>query len=436
MRALCLCLLVSLLLSACSAGGNLVESVDPTTTPNANDATPTRLPFAATQTAEVGQAPYIIERVVLATELDDDGEPAREVTVIPENQENIFLAIRARGITAGTRFKAVWFENDEILGQSDERVDDAGDGAQWITLQFRSIAQMNPAATHAVELVINDRRIDVYAFRVGVGDPSDVIAEATLALGTDGVGEPVKPGDTFDRFAPQVVLVVRISNMVDPTGMVFNTFWLRNDLPIDQRPPDGGQPRLDSDPPDPNDRKMTFTHVPQAPLVPGEYSVTVLLNGSEVASFPFTIVAEADLIPTAEPTERVSATATTVSSGVSVSDLFVASEIDDETGEPDSERVRVWQAEAEEIIPLYVAVELSELRVDDVVTFSVGIRGSVIERYELPVAAFENGWLSTEIELRAPDNPNDAVEYEIILYVNDTRVRGSNVLVESQAEED
>lgn len=425
-----------MLLSACSAGGNLVESSDPAPTSSLSDPTPTRLPFAATQTAEVSQVPYVIERVVLATELDDDGEPIREISVISEEQQNIYLAVRARGITQGTRFKAVWFENGQIIGQSDERVEEPAEGAQWIALSFRSVARMNPAATHTVELVINDRRIDVYAFRVGVGDPSDVIAEATLALGTDGEGEPVRPGDTFDRFAPQVVLVARISNMVDPTGMVFNSFWFRDGLPIDQRPPDGGQPRLDSDPPDPNDRKMTFTHIPQAPLVTGEYSVTLLLNGAGIATYPFTIVAEQALIPTERPTARPQVTATTVVSGVSVADLFIASDIDEETGEPDSERVRVLRADAGEIIPLYVSVELADLRVDDVVTFSVGISGSVIDRFELPVAAFERGWLSTGIELRAPDNPNDAVEYEIVLYLNDTRVRGSNILVESLPEDE
>ncbi|CAN5807009.1 hypothetical protein BH20CHL1_BH20CHL1_03120 [soil metagenome] len=436
MRATIFCLLLSMILPACSAGGNLVVSADPTPTPNVSAPTPTRLPFAATQTAAVSEVPYIIERVVLATELADDGAPTEEVTVLSEEQQEIYLAIRARNIAGGTSFRAIWFEDDQIIGQSDERVAESNGDGQWVALPFRPIAQLNPAANHTVELVINDRRINVYAFRVGAGNPSDVIAEATLALGTDGEGEPVWPGETFDRFAPQLVLAVRISNMVDPTGMVFNSFWLRDDLLIDQRPPDGGQPQLTSDPPDPADRRMTCTLVPQVPLVPGEYSVTVLLNGSEIAGYPFTIASEDAAQATAEPTERVEATASPVASGVSVTDLFVASEIDEATGEPDSERVRVWETEAEESVPFYVSVALSDLRVDDVVSFSIGIRGSVIDRYQLPVAAFERGWLSTRVEMRSPDNPNDAVEYEIVVYVNDTRVRSANVLIESVAEEE
>lgn len=435
-RTIVFCLLLTMILPACSAGGNLVESANPTPTANVSEPTPTRLPFAATQTAEVSQVPYIIERVVLATELAEDGEPTEEVSVLSQEQQNIYLTVRARGIAEGTSFKAVWFEDDQVIGQSDERVEATNGDGQWVALPFRPIAQLNPAANHTVELVINDRRINVYAFRVGVGDPSDVIAEATLALGTNEEGEPISPGDTFDRFAPQLVLAVRISNMVDPTGMVFNSFWLREDLPIDQRPPDGGQPQLATDPPDPNDRKMTFTHVPQAPLVPGEYSVTVLLNGSEIASYPFTIASGDIAIATAEPTERGAATASPAESNVRVTDLFIASAIDEETGEPDSERVRVWETEAQESVPFYVSVALSDLRVDDVVSFSIGIRGSVIDRYELPVAAFESGWLSTEVEMRAPDNPNDAVEYEIAVYVNDTRVRSANVLIESLPEEE
>ncbi len=426
--------LAVLLLPACSAGGDLTESVAPTPTQQVNAPTPTRLPFAATQTAEVGEAPYIIERVVLATELADDGAPLEEVSVLSEKQQNIFLAVRVRGIAPGTRFKAVWFENDAIIGQSDERVEAPEGDAQWIALPFRSIAQLNPAASHAVELVINDRRIDVYAFRVGVGDPSGVIAEATLALGTDEAGQPIKPGDTFDRFAPQLVLAVRISNIVDPTGMIFNTYWLRDGLPIDQRPPDGGQPQLASDPPDPNDRKMTFTFIPQTPLVPGEYSVAVLLNGSEIASYPFTIVSENVATSTPAPTEPAGPTASSAFSSARVTDLFLTSEIDEETGEPASERVSVWETEAGESVPLFVAVSLANLRVDDVVEVSLRINGSEIERFALPVAAFEQGWLSTEVELRAPDNPDNAVEYEIIVYLNDTRARSSTVLIETPAE--
>lgn len=436
MRAVVFCMLLTFILPACSAGGNLVESADPTPSPNMSDPAPTRLPFAATQTAEISQAPYVIERVVLATELAENGEPTKAVSVLSEEQQNIYLAVRARGVADGTSFKAVWFEDDQIIGQSDARIEEPSEEAQWIALPFRSIAQLNPAANHTVELVINDRRINVYAFRVGVGDPSDVIAEATLALGTDEEGDPIRPGDTFDRFAPQLVLAVRISNMVDPTGMVFNSFWLRDDLPIDQRPPDGGQPQLTSDPPDPNDRKMTFTHVPQAPLVPGEYSVTVLLNGSEIASYPFTIVSEIVESSRAEPTEPAEETASPVESSVSVTDVFIASEIDEETGEPDSQRVRVWETDAEESVPFYVSVALSDLRVDDVVSFSIGIQGSVIDRYQLPVAAFEHGWLSTEVEMRAPDNPDDAVEYEVVVYVNDTRVRTATVLIESLPEKE
>lgn len=428
-----LVVLLALVLSACSAGANLTEPPPPSPTADVAQAspTPTRLPFAATQTAAAGAVPYVLERVVLATEIEDDGAPANEVSVISEEQENIFLTVRIRDLPAGSRFQAIWMENDQEIGRSDESVADAGPGARWVALPFRPIARLNPAAAHSVELVIDDRRIDSYAFRVGVGDASDIIAESTLALGTDDEGEPIKPGETFDRFTPQVVLIARISNLVNPEGMVFTTYWIREGLVLAQRPPDGGQPRLTSDPPDPNDRTMTFTFVPEGNIVPGEYDAALFLNGQEIARYAFTIVPDEMPSVTPSPTERVGPTQTPSVSEVTVADVQVVESVDEETSEPDGDSITTIEAYPGEVIPLHVAVSLEDLRIDDEVEFTIGIGNSIIDRYPLPFAAFDDGWLAADVDFRAPDLRNDTVEYEIVVYINGSRAHSTSIEIES-----
>jgi hypothetical protein len=392
---------------------------------------PTRLPFAGTQTAEANQTPYVIERVILTTEINADSSPANEVSALSQEQQLIYLTVRVRDLPDGTRFRAIWFENDEVIGQSDERVERVEESVTWVALPFRSIAALNPSATHLVELIVNDRRVETFAFRVGVGAASDVIAETTFALGTDDNGQPVSAGEVFNRSASQIVLVARISNVVDPTGMIFSSYWMRGNVLLAQLAPDGGQPRLQSDPADPADRIMTFIFAPDSPMLPGDYTVFLHLNGAEMAGFNFTISSEEGSAEDGEPTEPPEPTATPVVSGVSLVDLVIAAGINEETSEPDGERLQMIETYPGEQVTVFVSIALADLRIDDVVEFTVGIDNSIIDRFRLPVAAIESGWLSTELEIRAPDLPNSAVEYEITVYLDGIRARGTTVLVET-----
>ena len=424
-QALLVFLSACLVLSACSAGADFGEPPDPTPTTPAGSfiPVPTLLPLAATRTAEANAVPFTIERVVLTTELAPDGGPANEVSVLSEEQQNIFLAVRVRDVPPDTRFRAVWFENDSTIGQSEVRATKPDGSVQWIALPFRSIARLNPAATHSVDLIVGEQLVNSYAFRVGVGNARDVIAEATLALGTTDDGQPVSPDHEFDRFSPQIVLVARISNMVDPTGMIFTSHWMRGNVSLGQRGPDGGQPGSDS-------RVMTFTLVPEGNLIPGAHTVIVMLNGTQIAAYNFTVLGDGNQSPDPEPTVATEATATEVLAGVEIRDIVVAREVDEDTSEPE-DGFEVIEGFPSEVIDLIVAIRLVDLTDDDVVEFSIGIGNSIIERHRLPVAALEDGWLATPVSFRAPDIPDRTVVYEIFVYVDGQRVDGTTLSVVS-----
>ena len=187
---------------------------------------------------------------------------AKQIQVVAALVEgnSIRSTVRITGAPPETVFRAYWFEGDTILGQSEVTLPASDEPTRWVALGFRAPAALNPAAPHAVELRINDRKIDTYTFRVGVGAIEDVIAEASMALGTrDEV--VVGRGELFDVLAGQLVAVVRVSNVVDPTGMIFTVFWYRGDTLVGQGQPDGGQPRLSPEP-QPLERRLTFTFAP------------------------------------------------------------------------------------------------------------------------------------------------------------------------------
>ena len=106
-------------------------------------------------------------------------------------------------------------------------------------------------------------------------------------------------------------------------------------------------------------------------------------------------------------------------------DIVVATGIDGDSFEPedDIDRAEGYPAEA---IEFFVAVEFANLLVDDRVEITVGIRLG-LERLHPSVAAMDQGWMATQIELRAPDIQNRVVTYEIDVYINGSPAGGNDL---------
>lgn len=415
------------LLAGCTDAGALGVSPVPTATHRVQP-TVTRPPFAATQTAEARQPAYVIERIAFALNVEPDGAPVEEVPVIPADTRNLFMTVRITGAPPETVFRAYWFEGDTIIGQSEVVLPVSEEQTRWVALGFRAPAALNPAAPHAVELRINDREIDTYTFRVGIGAIEDVIAEASMALGTrDEV--VVGRGELFDVLAGQLVAVVRVSNVVDPTGMIFTVFWYRGDTLIGQGQPDGGQPRLSADP-QPLERRLTFTFAPAGGLTPGEYEAVILINGAEVRAMPFTIVGEQ--LPTATPEVTPTLPVPTPAfSDVEVRDLRVVYNVDG-SGAPTGSNVTRVETTPNNVANLQVAIQVVDLRIDDVIEVDVLQGGRAFVRYRYPVAAFDNAWMSLTARLAAPARGGAAYTYDILIFVNGTRMRSATVVVDLQ----
>lgn len=387
-----------------------------------NPAAPTRPSFAATQTAVANEATYVLERVTLATNVDENSVPQEEVSVIPSASRSVFLAVLASEIEPQTQFRAFWYEGDTLIGRSEVIVTQSEGEQRWIALGLQVGEDLQPSQSHTVELWINERVINTYSFRVGVGDLEDAVAEATMALGTNSEGEPVGPGEEFDTQAPQVVAVVRMSTVVNPTGMIFSASLYRDGVLVEQRGPDGGQPVLPAEP-QLSDRQVTFTYVPDNTFPVGEYDVVVLINGQETVTLPFDVISQPEPTATLPGAANATSTPTLGPSGVSIINTAVTFELDPEDGSPAGDRIEYWAGEPDQLQVFYVSVRLADLRLDDVIEVDALLDGRHVNRHTYPIAAFNRGWLAIPINVWAPPAGEDSKEYTFNFYINGTRSR-------------
>lgn len=415
------------------------EVEPPTPTPTAEpeaEFVPTRAPFAATQTAEAQRAPYVIERVTLATDVDRNGVPQQEVSTVPADTRSMFLSILVSELEPPTRFRAFWLEGERILAQSEQVVEETDGSPRWVSLGFQAQEDLNPSLPHAVELRINDVLVDTYSFRVGIGNFEDIISDLTVALGTDEEGEPVGGGDLFDSQAPQIVAVVRVSSKVDPTGMIFTAFLVRDGDVIQHSSPDGGQPQLPEDP-TPLDRQITFTFFPDPVFEPGEYSMRILINGVDAAEQPFDIIDEQ--VPAPTPTAEATApptpspTATPTGSTASLVETRITEQLDEDTGEPTEEGITEWVGNPNQRATVYLSVLVDDLHLDDVIEVDSLLDGQHVNRRAFPRAAFDRGWLTVPVNIWAPPENGALKRYTFLIFINGDRVREVTLLVDNNA---
>lgn len=428
-------LALMLVASACTAEAEFAAEPTPTVTSPEIEFQPTTAPFSATQTAEAQQAPFIIERVVLATRINSDGVPREELSVVPADTRTMYLSVLVTDLEPPTRFRAFWLEGENIIAQSEQVVEESDGSGRWVSLGFQVSEDLDPRLAHAVELRINDRLVDTYTFRVGLGSLQDILAEEAVALGTDEDGDAVGEGEIFDVLAPQIVAVIRVSNKVDPTGMIFTAFLERDGERIQQRSPDGGQPVLPEDPVE-KDRQITFTFVPEEAFETGDYTIRIMINGIDVTELPFSIVGE-DEVP--EPTEEVEETPTPAASptpdgesDLELEDLRVTLALDEETNDPDGDGISEWIGAPNEQATLFLSVYVEDLQIEDVIEVDALLDGEHTNRYRFPSASFDEGWLSIPIDVWAPPANSPPKEYSYLIFLNGEREDSISITVDNE----
>ncbi|HBY46191.1 MAG TPA: hypothetical protein PLR44_00040 [Thermomicrobiales bacterium] len=405
-----------LLLSGCAAP-RVIRETPTTIAPE----TPTPVAIASPTLASPTVSPttdarsYTVDRVALATRVDANGAPIVETTVVSETARQIFLCVHVLGIWPGAPFRAYWIENDQVIGQSDALAIETQGRPTWVALEYRPPFALKPDADYAVELLIDNQKINRFVFRAGKGDPAKAVAEAAFATGFNTSGKPTGVRTSFPADATELIFRARVSNMVDPTGWIFTTLWYRDDVLVAQLGPD------ETD----NGRLLSFTLRPGGDFPPGPYAVALLLNGIEARIVPFEITSASNV-----PADDTAGTPSTpASSNARVTRAVLTDRVDSQSNAPEGDEITVWNAVGRTTADLWLAVAVTRLTREDIVEIRVNQTGTLYANQRLPRQAVASGWVSAPISLSVPSVPDGPVEYTLTVLLNGNRTQTVTVLV-------
>ncbi len=359
-------------------------------------------------------AAYTIDRVVFSTRVDDSDAPLAETTVVSESARQIYLCVHVSGIRPGAPFRAYWIENDQIIGQSDAIAIETQGRPTWVALEYRPPFPLMPDATYAVELLIDDQKVDRYMFRVGRGDPAKTIAEAAFATGFNTAGKPIGVRTTFPADVAELTFRARVSKIVDPEDWTFTTLWYRDEVLIAQLAPE----------PTDDPRLLAFTLRPNGELPPGAYAVTLLLNGvaTRTVDFEVTAASGARDAPAETPT-------TPSTTSARVARIVLTDRVNPRTSAPAGDEVTVWDAGERTTTDLWLAIEVSQMTRDDVLEVRVDRAGTLYANERLPRQSLDAGWMAVPVIVEVPGLDDGPVEYTITVLLNGNRTEVWTVLV-------
>lgn len=122
-RAMVLIGLLAVMLSGCSVGGGSSDT--------SADATP--VPTVAPSPTPVAQ----LSPVVWTTTLDQNGEPAEELTAFPRNAESIYAVVPVEAVSAGETLTASWALDGEAIDAIGSTVTiDEASASGWVSFSL------------------------------------------------------------------------------------------------------------------------------------------------------------------------------------------------------------------------------------------------------------------------------------------------------------
>ncbi len=409
-------IVVLVALSGCTAP-RIIRETPTVDAPAAPTATPTAtaIPASPIASPSADATSYTIDRVAFSTRVDDSDAPVAETSVVSEKARQIFLCVHVTGIRPGAPFRAYWIENDQVIGQSDAIAIETKGRPTWVALEYRPPFPLRPDANYAVELLIDNQKVDRYVFRAGTGDPAKAIAEAAFAAGFNAAGKPTGVRTSFPADTPELVFRARVSNMVDPASWTFTTLWFRDDVLVAQSVPD----------PSDDPRQLAFTLHLNGDLPPGSYSVSLLLNGIETRSVPFEILAAGNSTAD-EPAETPTAPATT---NASIARIVLTDGVNPGTNAPTGDEISIWDAPERSTADLWLAIEVASLTRDDILEVRVHQTGTLYANERLPRQKLATGWVAVPVSLSVPPLADGPVEYTITVLLNGNRTQSLTVLI-------
>ncbi|MCS7051443.1 MAG: hypothetical protein NZL87_07500, partial [Thermomicrobium sp.] len=252
----------------------------PATEPRPAPPSPTLPPMSVLtpDTAEVrDRLDPLIGRIVLTTAIGQDESPQNEVTTVPSDVRQLYLAVRVSDLPAGARLSAVWLRGTSQIERTERDVAEALSGARWIALGLgaeRGLA----AGEYVVRLYLDDRFIDSLVFTVGRGQQSTE-TEASLVFATEPPSDSgvIEALTVFPVGTTRVVAI--LTDVPSDTGGSLWSRWSVDGRVLTELGADEVRSAF----------VRTFTWQRTDPLSPGDYTVKVFLDQRLLAEGQFSV---------------------------------------------------------------------------------------------------------------------------------------------------
>jgi len=382
---------LAVILSGCSAPN--VEPERPTPT-----ATPLAASVLTPDTSTIRYRPDpIIGRLVLATQIGEDESPRDDITSVPANAQQLYLAVRVTDLPSDTRLVAVWIRGTNEIARSERRIDEATGGSRWFALALPKNVALS-AGDYAVRLYLDDRFIDSVAFSVG-GSRRAGSGGATLVF-TDtppsGSGA-IRALETFPAGTSRVVAVLT-DTPPDMQASLWSRWSVDGAVLTERGADDLVSPFL-----------RTFTLQGSEPLPPGTYTVEIFADQQLYAQGTFQI---AGATPT--PAETLA----------SVEDVRIVRAVEPGTGVPVGANVREVRAPTR----IYVAILVRNLQASDALDVVWQRDGIEVSRQPVSGLTLPSNWIALPFDL-PQESATEPVSYSVTVLLNGEAVAQRTLVV-------
>jgi hypothetical protein len=329
--------------------------------------------------------PLLIDDVVLATEVGDDGAPVDGRTGLPANAPVAYLSVLARDLQTGTTLEAEWVRDGEVIGHSTHSISEDVVGDQWIALVLEPPGGF-PAGDYAVRLFVDGRMIESLVFKSGAGRAVADTREPRLVFTTSWSASQASVS-TLSTFPGDTRRVIAVLVDAPPVyGRNFVAHWYLGAQLLSEIVADQTQSL----------NVRTFTLESSEPLSPGRYRVQVFSGNQTIASSSFVVEA-----PQGADTDA------------KVERIVVTTQIDANTRQPLGETVTTVSPP----ITLYGMVLARDVGPGDVLEI-VWIRNDqVVTSSRLAGRDVPNNWVSSRYELPAEPEGSTA-QYRVVARIN------------------
>jgi len=222
-----------------------------------------------------------VDEVVMTKKLSNDQQPL-EPTLVFDQADTFYASVKVSDLQAGSQVTARWFRGDQKLDEYAITVNSAGSGNLGFNLTSQSGTW--PIDAYSVEIYLNNvlAKTAPFAVKPPAGAIPSRVKSATMTLAVDGAGKATQPVLVF---GPSDIIHTSVNADLGLGSQLVSKWYAEGQIL------DAYTTTITAQENKPNSY-FDLTLKPTTPLVPGSYSVEVVLDGKLARAMDFIVQAK------------------------------------------------------------------------------------------------------------------------------------------------